>query len=76
MIFLWIDADYWMGVDIVRNIFVNNVTIQNSENGPRIKTWGGANRGYGVVDNIFFTNFVHSENDSPITIGALCPSLF
>ncbi|KAH8826827.1 pectin lyase fold/virulence factor [Flagelloscypha sp. PMI_526] len=54
--------------DIVRNVYVNNVTIQNSENGPRIKTWGGAGRGYGYVDQIVFSNFNHINNDSPLTI--------
>ncbi|EIM80049.1 uncharacterized protein STEHIDRAFT_182885 [Stereum hirsutum FP-91666 SS1] len=54
--------------DIVRNVYVNNVTIQNSENGPRVKTWGGAGRGYGYVDQIVFSNFQHENNDSPITI--------
>ncbi|KAF8909983.1 pectin lyase fold/virulence factor [Mucidula mucida] len=54
--------------DVVSNIYVNNVTIQNSENGPRIKTWAGANRGYGYVDQIVFSNFYHINNDSPLTI--------
>lgn len=59
-------------IDIVRNVYVNNVTIQNSENGPRVKTWGGAGRGYGYVDQIVFSNFQHENNDSPITIGMCC----
>ncbi|EJD43049.1 hypothetical protein AURDEDRAFT_67118 [Auricularia subglabra TFB-10046 SS5] len=54
--------------DIVENIYVNNVHIQNSENGPRIKTWGGAKRGYGYVNQIVFSNFWHTNNDSPLTI--------
>ncbi|ESK87749.1 exopolygalacturonase [Moniliophthora roreri MCA 2997] len=54
--------------DIVQNIYVNNVTIENSENGPRIKTWAGANRGYGNVDQVVFSNFQHLNNDSPLTI--------
>lgn len=58
-----------MTPDIVSNIYVNNVTILNSENGPRIKTWAGASRGYGYVDQIVFSNFEHINNDSPLTIG-------
>jgi galacturan 1,4-alpha-galacturonidase len=54
--------------DVVENIYVNNVTIINSENGPRIKTWGGKGRGYGYVKQIVFSNFRHENNDSPITI--------
>ncbi|KAJ6597236.1 pectin lyase fold/virulence factor [Mycena vulgaris] len=54
--------------DIVSNVYVNNVTIRNSENGARVKTWGGENRGYGYVDQIVFSNFFHENNDSPITI--------
>ncbi|KZV85190.1 pectin lyase-like protein [Exidia glandulosa HHB12029] len=54
--------------DVVENVYVNNVHIQNSENGPRIKTWGGAGRGYGYVNQIVFSNFWHTNNDSPITI--------
>ncbi|KAJ7709547.1 pectin lyase fold/virulence factor [Mycena rosella] len=38
--------------DIVANVYVNNVTIRNSENGARI----------------VFSNFWHENNDSPITI--------
>ncbi|KAJ7137850.1 pectin lyase fold/virulence factor [Mycena epipterygia] len=54
--------------DVVSNVYVNNVTIRNSQNGARIKTWGGANRGYGYVDQIVFSNFYNENNDSPITI--------
>ncbi|KAJ7288894.1 pectin lyase fold/virulence factor [Mycena rebaudengoi] len=54
--------------DIVSNVYVNNVTIRNSENGARIKTWGGVGRGYGYVDQIVFSNFWNENNDSPITI--------
>ncbi|KAH7098845.1 pectin lyase fold/virulence factor [Auriculariales sp. MPI-PUGE-AT-0066] len=61
-------GEYEGVLDIVEDIYVNNVTIQNSENGPRIKTWGGAGRGYGRVNQVVFSNFEHINNDSPVTI--------
>ncbi|CAE6399532.1 unnamed protein product [Rhizoctonia solani] len=54
--------------DIVRNIYVDNIWMSKSENGVRIKTFAGQNRGYGVVDNIIYTNFHNVDNDYPITI--------
>ncbi|KAL0580551.1 hypothetical protein V5O48_001458 [Marasmius crinis-equi] len=54
--------------DIVRNIYVDNITMSNSENGVRIKTFAGERRGYGLVDNIIYTNFYNENNDYPITI--------
>ncbi|KAG8744882.1 hypothetical protein FRC10_009252 [Ceratobasidium sp. 414] len=53
--------------DIVKNIYVDNVSMSNSENGVRIKTFAGQNRGYGVVENIVYTNFYNQNNDYPIT---------
>lgn len=54
--------------DIVRNIYVDNISMSKSENGVRIKTFAGQNRGYGIVDNIIYTNFHNENNDYPITI--------
>ncbi|KAF8761394.1 Glycosyl hydrolases family 28 [Rhizoctonia solani] len=50
--------------DIVRNIYVDNIWMSKSENG----TFAGQNRGYGVVDNVIYTNFHNIDNDYPITI--------
>ncbi|KAJ7448920.1 pectin lyase fold/virulence factor [Mycena latifolia] len=63
---LWCNGTH--GVNVVANVYVNNVTIRNSENGARVKTWGGVDRGYGYVDQIVFSNFYNENNDSPITI--------
>ncbi|CAE6457455.1 unnamed protein product [Rhizoctonia solani] len=54
--------------DVVRNIYVDNIWMGKSENGVRIKTFAGQNRGYGIVDNIIYTNFHNVNNDYPITI--------
>ncbi|EGN97570.1 glycoside hydrolase family 28 protein [Serpula lacrymans var. lacrymans S7.3] len=59
--------------DIVANVTVNNVTLTNSQNGGRVKVFGGsplanstAGGGGGYVKNITFSNFQVNSVDYPI----------
>jgi len=60
--------------DIVANVYVNNITMLNAQNGARIKVFGGnaspnsiAGGGLGFVKNITFSNFFVNNTDYPIT---------
>ncbi|TFY58043.1 hypothetical protein EVJ58_g6663 [Rhodofomes roseus] len=62
--------------DIVANVFVNNVTMRNAENGARIKVFGGspyanstAGGGTGYVKNITFQNFYVYNVDNPMYLN-------
>ncbi|EIW74312.1 hypothetical protein CONPUDRAFT_133182 [Coniophora puteana RWD-64-598 SS2] len=59
--------------DIVANFFVNNVSMNNAENGARIKAFGGnpdpnstAGGGLGYVKNVTFQNLQVYNVDYPI----------
>jgi galacturan 1,4-alpha-galacturonidase len=62
-------------VDLVTNVYVNNVTMANAENGARIKAFGGnasptstSGGGSGLVRNITFANMIMLNVDAPIVI--------
>jgi len=62
--------------DIVANVFVNNITMRNAENGARIKVFGGspyanstAGGGSGYVKNITFQNFYVYNVDNPMYLN-------
>ncbi|KAG9312452.1 pectin lyase fold/virulence factor [Chiua virens] len=61
--------------DIVANIYVKNVSMNNAQNGARIKVFGGspypnstAGGGTGYVQNITFEDFYVNNVDNPIYI--------
>jgi len=62
--------------DIVQNVWVEDITMANAQNGARIKVFGGnpsptsiSGGGTGFVKNVTFTNF-HVENvDNPVLIN-------
>ncbi|KAI8884543.1 glycoside hydrolase family 28 protein [Backusella circina FSU 941] len=52
--------------DYVTNLFVQNVTCDNCQNGARIKTW--PNGALGAVKNVKFTDFRVTNSDNPVII--------
>jgi len=59
--------------DIVANIYVKNISMNNAQNGARIKVWGGspdpnstAGGGSGYVQNVTFEDFYVNNVDYPI----------
>ncbi|KAH7915770.1 glycoside hydrolase family 28 protein [Hygrophoropsis aurantiaca] len=68
-------GQYANETDIVANITVTNVVLTNSQNGARIKVFGGsplsnstAGGGSGYVKNVTFSNFQVENVDYPIVI--------
>jgi len=66
-------GQYYGETDIVANVYVNNITLVNTEYGARIKVFGGSNDtnsisggGSGYVNNITFENMVVQNTDTPI----------
>ncbi|KAF8836104.1 glycoside hydrolase family 28 protein [Paxillus ammoniavirescens] len=62
--------------DIVANIYANNISMNNAQNGARIKVFGGspdpnstAGGGTGYVQNITFENFYVNNVDYPIYLN-------
>ncbi|KZS92111.1 pectin lyase-like protein [Sistotremastrum niveocremeum HHB9708] len=62
--------------DIVANVYVQNITMSNAQNGARIKVFGGnpsasstAGGGTGYVKNITYANFRVNNVDNPITLN-------
>ncbi|KIL00164.1 glycoside hydrolase family 28 protein [Paxillus rubicundulus Ve08.2h10] len=62
--------------DIVANIYVKNISMNNAQNGARIKVFGGspdpdstAGGGTGYVRNVTFENFYANNVDYPIYIN-------
>ncbi|KAF1970336.1 glycoside hydrolase family 28 protein [Bimuria novae-zelandiae CBS 107.79] len=54
--------------DYVTNVWIENVTLLNGQNGARIKAWAGPTAGYGYIDNITYKD-IHIENtDKPIVL--------
>ena len=57
-------GQYYGETDIVANIYVRNISMNNAQNGARIKVFGGSNDtqsvsggGLGYVRNVTFENF-------------------
>ena len=55
-------------MDIVANVTVSNVSMNNAQNGARIKAWAGKGVGSGLVQNITFAGFAESAVDNPVVI--------
>ncbi|KIJ62472.1 glycoside hydrolase family 28 protein [Hydnomerulius pinastri MD-312] len=62
--------------DIVANVYVNGISMNNAQNGARIKVFGGspdpnssAGGGTGYVQNITFENFYVNNVDYPIYLN-------
>ncbi|KIJ62473.1 glycoside hydrolase family 28 protein [Hydnomerulius pinastri MD-312] len=68
-------GQYANETDIVANLTVTNITLTNSQNGARIKVFGGspdsnstAGGGNGYVKNVTFSDFYVQHVDYPIVI--------
>ncbi|KAI6896728.1 glycoside hydrolase family 28 protein [Hortaea werneckii] len=57
-------------LDIIENIYAENVTMLHSSNGARVKTWAGEEVGYGYVRNITWKDFYVEDVDWPIVLDA------
>lgn len=40
--------------DYISNAYLKNITLQNGQNGARLKAWAGPTAGYGYIDNITY----------------------
>ncbi|KAL7423472.1 hypothetical protein Q5752_001052 [Cryptotrichosporon argae] len=68
-------GQYYGETDIVANVYVRNVSMNNAQNGARIKVFGGSNDtqsvsggGSGYVQNVTFEDFVVNNVDNPILL--------
>ncbi|KAI9728816.1 MAG: hypothetical protein M1834_007202 [Cirrosporium novae-zelandiae] len=56
--------------DIIENAYIQNVTLLNGQNGARLKSWAGADVGYGIINNITYKDIYVSNTDNPILIDS------
>ncbi|SCV69744.1 BQ2448_1138 [Microbotryum intermedium] len=61
--------------DIVKNVYIHNISMSNAQAGARIKVWPNSpyadpasGGGLGYVKNITFENFVYNNVDDPLII--------
>ncbi|RHZ62717.1 hypothetical protein CDV55_105854 [Aspergillus turcosus] len=55
-------------MDIIENVWVENVTLLNGQNGARLKAWAGPNVGYGRINNVTYKNIRIENTDNPIVL--------
>ncbi|KAH8152524.1 uncharacterized protein LAJ45_03364 [Morchella importuna] len=55
-------------MDIIENVYIENVTMHNSQNGARLKAWAGESTGYGRMNNITYKDFVMDNVDYPLIL--------
>ncbi|PWW80808.1 Glycoside Hydrolase Family 28 protein [Tuber magnatum] len=55
-------------MDIIENIYIQNVTMLNSRNGARLKAWAGSNVGYGRINNVTYEDFYVDNVDYPLIL--------
>ncbi|GFF91298.1 probable exopolygalacturonase B [Aspergillus udagawae] len=55
-------------MDIIENVWIENVTLLNGQNGARLKAWAGPNVGYGRINNVTYKNIRVENTDSPIVL--------
>ncbi|CAI7639744.1 unnamed protein product [Penicillium glandicola] len=54
--------------DIIENVWIENVTLLNGQNGVRLKAWAGPDVGFGRINNVTYKD-IHIENtDAPIVL--------
>ncbi|KAJ9198125.1 CAZyme family GH28 [Paecilomyces variotii] len=54
--------------DIIENVYVENVTLLNGQNGARLKAWAGQNVGYGRINNVTYKDIRIENTDNPIVL--------
>ncbi|KAL7266456.1 hypothetical protein RUND412_010998 [Rhizina undulata] len=54
--------------DIIENVYIENVTMLNAQNGARLKAWAGENRGYGRINNVTYKDFYVENVDYPLVL--------
>lgn len=47
----------------IKDVHIENVWMLNGEHSARLKSWAGADVGYGFIDNVTFKNFWNGNND-------------
>ena len=57
-------------LDYIENAYIRNVTLLNSENGARLKSWAGADVGYGYINNITYDGMYVENVDWPIVLDS------
>lgn len=50
-------------LDYIEHVLIENVWIVNGQFGGRLKTWAGADVGYGYINNVTFRNFYNADNE-------------
>ncbi|KAF7182021.1 hypothetical protein CNMCM7691_001409 [Aspergillus felis] len=55
-------------MDIIENVWIENVTLLNGQNGARLKAWAGPNVGYGRINNVTYKNIRIENTDNPIVL--------
>ncbi|GAQ47151.1 CobW domain protein [Aspergillus niger] len=55
-------------MDIIENVYIENVTLLNGQNGARLKAWAGQDVGYGRINNVTYKNIQIQNTDAPIVL--------
>ncbi|RPA96706.1 pectin lyase-like protein [Choiromyces venosus 120613-1] len=55
-------------MDIIENVYIENITMLNAQNGARLKTWAGPNIGYGRINNVTYKDFYVDNVDYPLIL--------
>ncbi|PYI07414.1 CobW domain protein, partial [Aspergillus sclerotiicarbonarius CBS 121057] len=61
-------GEYAGEMDFIENVYIENVTLLNGQNGARLKAWAGQNVGYGRMNNITYKNIQIQNTDAPIVL--------
>ncbi|PWY74993.1 CobW domain protein [Aspergillus heteromorphus CBS 117.55] len=61
-------GEYAGELDIIENVYIENVTLLNGEAGARLKAWAGKDVGYGRMNNITYKNIQIQNTDAPIVV--------
>ncbi|KAG0639891.1 putative exopolygalacturonase B [Tuber brumale] len=56
-------------MDIIENVYIENVTMLNAQNGARLKAWAGPNVGYGRISNVTYNGFHVDKVDYPLILN-------
>ncbi|KAL3424701.1 exopolygalacturonase [Phlyctema vagabunda] len=54
--------------DIIENVWIENVTMVNGQNGARLKAWAGPNVGYGYIKNVTYKDVIIENTDWPVLL--------
>ncbi|PYH93576.1 CobW domain protein [Aspergillus ellipticus CBS 707.79] len=61
-------GEYAGELDIIENVYIENVTLLNGQTGARLKAWAGKDVGYGRMNNITYKNIQIQNTDTPIVL--------